>query len=50
MRKLASKGARDQVRKWIEQVIKKAQDPDPREKVLRERRKKRESEMKKYGL
>lgn len=39
-----------QIRAWLEKAIKKAQNPDPREKMIREREKKARTVEKSYGL
>lgn len=39
-----------QIRTWLEEAIKKAQNPDPREELKREREKKAKQVSKSYGL
>jgi len=47
---LNSEGTKLQIRTWIENAIKKAQNPDPREKLKRLRREKIKKVAKNYGL
>jgi hypothetical protein len=39
-----------QIRDWLENAIKKAKNPDPREKIKREREVRRAKVAKSYGL
>lgn len=41
---------KEQIRNWLEEQIKKAQGPNDRERILRQRKMKAKKEAKKYGL
>jgi hypothetical protein len=39
-----------QIRSWLDEAVRRAKNPDPREKLLRERQKKKVKVLKHYGL
>lgn len=47
---MSNEATKQQIREWLEQAIKKAQNPDLREKVRKEREKRKRMVEKHYGL
>lgn len=47
---MSNEATKAQIRAWLEEAIKKAQNPDPREKLKQERERRRKLVSKHYGL
>lgn len=47
---MSNEMTKHQLRIWVEKAVKEAQDPDPREKLRRERQKRAEKVSKRFGL
>jgi hypothetical protein len=47
---MSNEATKAQIKAWLEEAIKKAQNPDPREKLIRERERKKKDVLKHYGL
>jgi hypothetical protein len=47
---MSNEATKQQIRAWLEEAIRKAQNPDPREKIKREREERRKKVSKFYGL
>ena len=45
-----NQGTKQQIRTWLENAIREAQNPDPREKIRRERKERAKKEQKRYGF
>ena len=47
---MSNEATKAQIRSWIEDAVRRARNPNPGEKMLRERQKKRDKVLKNYGL
>jgi len=47
---MENEATKAQIRNWLEKAIQEAQNPDPREKIRRERQQKMKKEQKRYGF
>jgi hypothetical protein len=47
---MSNEATKAQIRGWIEDAVRRARNPNPREKMLHERQKKRDKVLKNYGL
>ena len=47
---MGNEATKSQIRAWLEKSIREASNPDPREKLKRERREKSKKIAKSYGL
>ena len=47
---IRSEGTRLQIQTWLENAVRRAQSPDPREKMRRRRKEKMKKVAKNYGL
>ncbi len=47
---MSNEATKQQIREWLEQAVKRAQNPDLRENLKRERDKKRKKVEQHYGL
>ncbi len=47
---MSNEGTKEQIRSFIEEAIKKAQNPDPREKIKRERQERVRKVERNYGF
>jgi hypothetical protein len=48
--KLNNEATKEQIKRWLEGAIKKAQNPDPREKLRRERKLRAKQVKKSFGF
>lgn len=47
---MSNEYTKKQIKDWLDNAVKKAQNPDPREKVKREREERRKKVQSRYGL
>lgn len=47
---MSNEATKAQIRSWLENAVRRAKNPDPREKMLRDRQKKRDKVLKNFGL
>jgi hypothetical protein len=44
------RSAEEQVKQWLAEAVRKAQEPNPKEQILRRREARKKTEQKKYGF
>jgi hypothetical protein len=47
---MSNEGTKEQIRRWIENAIKEAKNPDPRKLLKKKREKKKKKVAQNYGL
>lgn len=47
---MGNEATKAQIRNWIEESVRKAQNPDPREQLKRQRQERAKKVQKKYGI
>lgn len=47
---MANEGTKQQIRDWLEEAVRKAKNPDPRERIKRERAKRKTKVLESYAL
>lgn len=47
---MSNEGTKAQIREWLDEAVRKAKNPDPRETLLRERLSRKVKVLKNFGL